>query len=175
VTFSALPPGPNPFSNFDSDAFGGFQISPPPPKYKIAETRPSSRRACQSLEDKAAFTALPGLSEYPHLPMTRNGSPQNGCGGPDKEDATGWHADWTRRRALGRSGVSGLSLTGTKLSGSPEATGLEVDKLNRAYVKAYFDTFLGSIGYRRPLMGKRGLQYVITDSWEAGVQNWTTT
>src|ERR1035438_8632401 len=23
------------------------------------------------------------------------------------------------------------------------------------------------------MMGKRGLEYVITDSWEAGVQNWT--
>jgi hypothetical protein len=41
-------------------------------------------------------------------------------------------------------------------------------------VKAYFDNYLGqhkdTVG---PLMGKRGLQYVITDSWEAGVQNWT--
>ena len=57
---------------------------------------------------------------------------------------------------------------------SPEATGLEVDKLNRAYVKAYFDNYLDqykdTVG---ALMGKRGLQYVITDSWEAGTLNWT--
>ncbi len=69
----------------------------------------------------------------------------------------------------------GYSLTGARNSpASPEATGLEVDKMSRAHVKAYFDNYLGqykdTVG---ALMGKRGLQYVITDSWEAGVANWT--
>jgi hypothetical protein len=69
----------------------------------------------------------------------------------------------------------GYSLTGARNSpASPEATGLEVDKLNPAHVRAYFDNYLGqykdTVG---DLMGKRGLQYVITDSWEAGVANWT--
>ena len=49
-----------------------------------------------------------------------------------------------------------------------------MDKLNNGFVKAYFDNYLGqykdTVG---DLMGKRGLRYVITDSWEAGVQNWT--
>jgi hypothetical protein len=49
-----------------------------------------------------------------------------------------------------------------------------VDKLNRTYVKAYLDNYLNqykdTVG---PLMGKRGLQYVVTDSWEAGAENWT--
>ncbi len=57
---------------------------------------------------------------------------------------------------------------------SPEGTGLEVDKLNPAHVKAYMDTYLdnykSAVG---PLMGKRGLRFLITDSWEAGAQNWT--
>jgi hypothetical protein len=69
----------------------------------------------------------------------------------------------------------GYSLTGHQNSpASPEATGLEVDKLNRADVKAYFDHYLDL--YKDAtggLMGKRGLQYVITDSWEAGTANWT--
>ena len=69
----------------------------------------------------------------------------------------------------------GYSLTGARNApASPEATGLEVDKLDRAHVKAYFDNYLDQ--YRSAtggLMGKRGLQYVITDSWEAGVANWT--
>jgi hypothetical protein len=69
----------------------------------------------------------------------------------------------------------GYSLTGHQNSpASPEATGLEVDKLNAGYVKAYFDNYLDQ--YKNAtggLMGKRGLQYIITDSWEAGVQNWT--
>ena len=69
----------------------------------------------------------------------------------------------------------GCSLTGHQNSpASPEATGLEVDKLHRGYVKAYFDHYLDL--YKDAtggLMGKRGLQYVITDSWEAGTANWT--
>jgi hypothetical protein len=69
----------------------------------------------------------------------------------------------------------GYSLTGARNSpASPEATGLEVDKLSRAHVRAYFENYLNQ--YRDtlgPLMGRRGLQYVITDSWEAGVANWT--
>ena len=69
----------------------------------------------------------------------------------------------------------GYSLTGARNSpASPEATGLEVDKLDRAHVKAYFDSYLDQ--YKSAtggLMGKRGLQYVITDSWEAGTANWT--
>jgi hypothetical protein len=69
----------------------------------------------------------------------------------------------------------GYSLTGTQnRPASPEATGLEVDKLNKGYVKAYFDNYLDQ--YKDAtggLMGTRGLQYVITDSWEAGVANWT--
>jgi len=52
---------------------------------------------------------------------------------------------------------------------SPEGTGLEVDKLSREDVKEYMNTYLdnykSAVG---PLMGTRGLQYVINDSWEAG-------
>ncbi len=69
----------------------------------------------------------------------------------------------------------GYSLTGAHNSpASPEATGLEVDKLNKSHVAAYLNNYLDQ--YKDAtggLMGKRGLQYVITDSWEAGVQNWT--
>jgi hypothetical protein len=69
----------------------------------------------------------------------------------------------------------GYSLTGSQnRPASPEATGLEVDKLNKAYVKAYFDNYLDQYkGATGGLMGKRGLQYIIMDSWEAGVANWT--
>ena len=69
----------------------------------------------------------------------------------------------------------GYSLTGHKNSpASPEATGLEVDKLNAEHVKAYFNNYLDQ--YKDAtggLMGEKGLQYMITDSWEAGTQNWT--
>lgn len=58
---------------------------------------------------------------------------------------------------------------------SPEATGPEVDKLDSDAIKRYFTNYLDQ--YKSAtggLMGsKGGLQYMITDSWEAGAQNWT--
>jgi hypothetical protein len=58
---------------------------------------------------------------------------------------------------------------------SPEATGLEVDKLDPVAIKNYFNNYLDQ--YKDAtggLMGnKGGLQFMITDSWEAGAQNWT--
>ena len=83
--------------------------------------------------------------------------------------------DWTPPAGTWMVLRIGYSLTGaTNRPASPEATGLEVDKLSKVHVKSYFDNYLGqykdTVG---ALMGKRGLQYIITDSWEAGVQNWT--
>jgi hypothetical protein len=70
----------------------------------------------------------------------------------------------------------GYSLTGrTNHPASDVGTGLEVDKLNSDYVKAYIETYLDN--YEKALgpalMGRKGLQYMLTDSYEAGAQNWT--
>ena len=70
----------------------------------------------------------------------------------------------------------GYSLTGSKNSPAPpEATGIEVDKFDRAavnrYMTHYLDLFKPSIGTQAN--GKAGLSYVLNDSWEAGNQNWT--
>ena len=69
----------------------------------------------------------------------------------------------------------GYSLTGRQNTpASPEATGLEVDKLSRTFVKNYFENYLDQ--YKDAtggLMGARGLKYIVTDSWEAGAANWT--
>ena len=70
----------------------------------------------------------------------------------------------------------GYSLLGIRNHpATAEATGLEVDKLDRRYVKEYFEKYLNS--YRETVgsdeMGKRGIWNVVNDSWEAGSQNWT--
>ena len=70
----------------------------------------------------------------------------------------------------------GYSLTGAQNEPAPEdATGLEADKLDRVAVRNYFEHYLNlfkdTVG--PDMMGKRGLQYVVNDSWEAGNQNWT--
>ncbi|MGH9589807.1 MAG: glycosyl hydrolase, partial [Terracidiphilus sp.] len=70
----------------------------------------------------------------------------------------------------------GYSLTGHENGPAPaEATGLEVDKLNRADVKDYLDQYLDmyakTVG--TDMMGKQGISYLLTDSIEVGPQNWT--
>jgi hypothetical protein len=68
----------------------------------------------------------------------------------------------------------GWSLLGTKNHpASPEATGFEVDKLNRAHVASYFqhytDLIRGALG---SYYGK-SFRYLLLDSHEAGMENWT--
>jgi hypothetical protein len=70
----------------------------------------------------------------------------------------------------------GYSLTGAENHpATAEATGLEVDKLNRTHVHDYFEHYLST--YRQvtgpALFGRRGLQSVVVDSAETGMQNWT--
>jgi hypothetical protein len=69
----------------------------------------------------------------------------------------------------------GYSLTGRQNHpASPEATGLEVDKLDKEAVRKYINTYLDM--YKNAtggLMGAKGLGYMILDSYEAGHMNWT--
>ena len=69
----------------------------------------------------------------------------------------------------------GYSLTGKRNHpATPEGTGPEVDKLNPVHVRAHLEGYLQPIAQTLgPMFGKRGLSYLLTDSWEAGTQNWT--
>jgi len=127
--------------------------------------------------EKAAFVAEANLYEYgtpgvdPSLAIKRS----------DVIDLTSRMAsdgalDWTPPDGEWVVLRFGYSLLGvTNHPATPEATGLEVDKLDRRYVKDYLEKYLDS--YKNTVgadeMGKRGIQYVINDSWEAGSQNWT--
>jgi hypothetical protein len=71
----------------------------------------------------------------------------------------------------------GWSLTG-QTNGPADAgdTGLEVDKLDAGLVRAYIEHYLGL--YREAVgadLGAANIQNLLTDSWEAGAQNWTPT
>jgi hypothetical protein len=69
----------------------------------------------------------------------------------------------------------GYSLTGRQNHpASPEATGLEVDKLDKEAVRRYINTYLDM--YKDAtggLIGPKGLQYMVLDSYEAGHMTWT--
>ena len=69
----------------------------------------------------------------------------------------------------------GYSLTGRQNHpASPEATGLEVDKLDTEAVRSYIHTYLDMYkDATSGMMGDKGLGYMILDSYEAGHMNWT--
>ena len=84
--------------------------------------------------------------------------------------------DWTPPPGAWTVLRMGYSLTGSENHpATAEATGLEVDKLNRAhvrdYLEHYLDTYENITGSK--LFGARGLQSIVVDSAETGMQNWT--
>jgi hypothetical protein len=145
--------------------------------YKIAELALIPGARVHHFEEKAAFATAPNLSGL----ATPPGAPGSAIEKSAIVDLTAkMHPDgtldWTPPAGEWVVLRFGYSLTGARNSpASAEATGLEVDKLNHTYVKNYMDHYLDmykdAVG--PDLIGKRGLSYVITDSWEAANQNWT--
>lgn len=67
-----------------------------------------------------------------------------------------------------------MSTTGvTNSPASPEATGLEVDKMNKEHLKYHFDSFIGEILKRIPIEDRKCLKVTVMDSYETGGLNWT--
>ncbi|HUP03518.1 MAG TPA: glycosyl hydrolase [Bryobacteraceae bacterium] len=145
------------------------------PPIQIAELALHPSSYVNRFEDKAAFAATIDLYSM-STPAQQDAVPKAGVIDLTSRMRPDGSLDWTPPPGRWVALRLGYSLTGHQNSpASPEATGLEVDKLNRTYVKDYFTTYLdmykNTVG--PSLMGAHGLQYVITDSWEAGVQNWT--
>ncbi len=87
----------------------------------------------------------------------------------------GGRLDWTPPRGEWLVLRFGCSLTGqVNRPATDAATGLEVDKLSARdvgdYLERYYGPILGALG---ELSGARGWRNILTDSWEAGQENWT--
>jgi hypothetical protein len=68
----------------------------------------------------------------------------------------------------------GLVPTGvTNAPASPEATGFEVDKMNRQHLKNHFDSYIGKILRDMPAAERKSFKHLVIDSYEVGPQNWT--
>ena len=178
VMFKRTPPPPLPAwaSGIDPNSLG-IKIGPPPTDYEIAELVLHPGARVNRFEEKAAFTPVPDLYEFATPPVAANEvvakSDVIDLTSKVKPDGT---LNWTPpagKWVIVRFGYSLLGITNHPATA--EATGLEVDKLNHGYVKNYMNHYLDS--YKETVgadfMGKRGIRYVITDSWEAGSQNWT--
>ena len=176
VSFTTQPPPAGRAGFGGMPPMGGRAAPTAPAGVQIAELVLQTGARVNRFEEKAAFVPTPDLYGF----ATPAVSAQDAVRKADVIDLTSkmrpdGTLDWTPPAGTWMVVRLGYSLLGiTNHPASPEATGLEVDKLNRAYVKAYLDNYLGqykdTVG---PLMGKRGLQYVVTDSWEAGAENWT--
>jgi hypothetical protein len=156
---------------------GGTARSQRTPDIALAELELHADPRVNRFEEKAAFT--PMLDVYglaTPAEVSAGAIPKAGVidlTGKMRADGT---LDWTPppgRWVVLRMGYSLLGITNHPAT--KEATGLEVDKLNARYVKNYMERYLDS--YKQTvgaqLMGKRGIRYVINDSWEAGSENWT--
>jgi hypothetical protein len=173
--FTVTAPSPQPGQG------GGFpsffpQESATPAGTQIAELKLHTVARINHFEEKAGFTSTPGLASVatPPAPATDVITKDNVIDLTSNMTTDGT-LNWTPPEGEWIVIRLGYSLTGHQNSpASPEATGLEVDKLNAEFVKNYFNNYLDQ--YKDAtggLMGERGLQYIITDSWEAGVANWT--
>ena len=126
-------------------------------------------------EDKAGFFHLFNYESVttPSTPSTFSIDPSTIIDLTSKMDKTG-KLNWDIPRGKWTIMRFGYSLTGSKNRPAvPSGLGYEVDKLSRehtlAYLHGYSDPIAGALG---TLYGK-GLNYVLLDSWEAGMQNWT--
>ena len=176
VTFKpSPPPPPRHGGDIDFTPMGSAQQANT--DWTISELVLHTGARVNLFEDKAAFTSPPNLYGFGTQPVDVT----EAVAKSDVIDLTAkmhpdgtldWMppaGDWVVLRF-------GYSLLGiTNHPATAEATGLEVDKLDRRFVKKYFETYLDSykdtVGPN--LIGKKGITYVINDSWEAGSQNWT--
>jgi len=180
VTFKRVPPPPIPewAEGIDPSSFGiDVKAFAKPTSYEVAELVLHSEPRVNHFEEKAAFVPESDLYQYatPHVDASATIKKSDVIDLTSKMGLDGT-LDWTPpegKWVVLRFGYSLLGITNNPAT--PEATGLEVDKLDRRFVKDYFEKYLDS--YKDTVgadeMGKKGIRYVINDSWEAGSQNWT--
>ena len=168
------PATPSWMLGIDPSSFG---IKTRPTDYQIVRLALHPGPRVNRFEEKAAFSPYPDLYPLatPDFDAALAVSKSDVVDLTSKLRADGT-LDWTPPPGDWVVLWFGYSLLGTtNHPATAEATGLEVDKLNAGYVKSYMDGYLDS--YKETVgadwMGKRGIRYVVTDSWEAGSQNWT--
>lgn len=157
-------------------SFGtGGGPSAPPAGTMIAELELYPYSRVHRFEDKAAFSSASNLTAVP-TPTAQNEV------FPSVEDVVDVTANyingklsWNAPEGNWKIIRYGWSLTGKQNHPAPlEATGLEVDKLDPEAWTRYFHNYLDMYKDASDgLMGQRGVQYVLTDSYEAECETWT--
>jgi hypothetical protein len=146
------------------------------PVLSLRELRLSGAARIDQFEAKAGFSVV---DDYYGLAGVQDDAPGVAAasvidlGAKMRSDGT---LDWTPPPGRWRVLRMGYSLTGTvNHPATVEATGLEVDKYDRAavhdYMEKYIATYADTTG--PGLIGQHGLKAIVTDSIETGPSNWT--
>ncbi len=177
VTFETVTSTPNPGIPASDISWFLPDAAAPAPFYEIAELALHPGARVNHFEEKAGFDTALDLYPYKTPKVTRG----DVIGKAQIVDLTSrmqpdGQLSWNPppgRWVVVRFGYSLLGVHNE--AAPPEATGLEVDKLNRKFVKHYMDRYIDA--YRDTVggdrMGARGIRDMTTDSWESGTQNWT--
>lgn len=171
ITFKNLPP----ILNLKAMLGGGNgEASKFPLGTAIAEIVLHTSTRINSFEEKAGFSTSPETGNF-FTPQSEDFIRENDVIDLTSKVKSNGTLDWNVPTGNWMILRFGYSLTGHENHpASPEATGLEVDKLDGIAVKNYIENYLDQ--YKDAtggLMGKKGLQYMVTDSYEAGSANWT--
>ncbi len=145
--------------------------------YAVSELDLSARARIDHAEEKAGFAAAP---DY-YAIATSPAAVDHAVAPADVIDVTSHmtadgRLDWTPPAGDWKVIRFGYSLTGHPNGPAPaEATGLEADKLSARHITDYLHTYLGMyddvLGPNR--IGKVGIGSLLSDSIEAGPENWT--
>ncbi|MEZ4701301.1 MAG: glycosyl hydrolase [Rhodothermales bacterium] len=155
----------------------GVPIPPPPTDLRIGELALRGVATVHRFEEKTAFALN---ADYFSIATTASApgaaiAPGDVVDLTDRLQPDGTLRDWTPPAGDWQVLRFGYSLQGTtNHPASPEATGLEVDKLDAGAVRRYIDNYLDQYkSATKGLMGARGLRAMIFDSYEAGTGNWS--
>lgn len=168
-------------AKFDNPTAGGWNMfgfgapARAPQGTDIAEFELFPYSKVNLFEDKAGFSAMANLTKYPTL----SDAEESYISLDDVLDITASYKDgkltWKAPEGTWKIFRFGYSLTGKQNHPAPpEATGLEVDKLDPVAWEKYFRTYLNM--YKEAangMLGQHGVQYVLTDSYEAEQETWT--
>ncbi len=153
--------------------FGGGNAPSP---WRVAQFILSNEARIDQAETKAGFNLT---HDYYALPKIADGAvgadPAKTIDLTSRMSADGT-LDWTPPKGRWRILRFGYSLLGTtNHPAPPEATGLEVDKFDGDAVRAYLEHYIGMYkdAAGADMIGKKGVQAILTDSIEVGAANWT--
>ena len=171
IAFKTLPP---PFSPFAA-MFGGGGGEPAKPEgVQVAEIVFHNTDRMDQFEEKAGFSPW-RENTASFVQANADAIPLTDVVDLTSKMTTDGSLNWTPPAGNWVVVRLGYSLTGRKNHpASPEATGLEVDKLDKEavtkYINTYLDMYKDATGGQ---MGAKGLQYMVLDSYEAGHMTWT--